>query len=150
MAGNWLLRLVPRTPQGDFSYIVLEIDPADPAVGVAPLKIPSFCPAVRSFHAVATPPTVSTTKPNLKETYDLEFVQNLPEAIRRFSPSVVPPPDSPYSAEGAARPAGNRLRRARKQAELHRLLHGVDHVGALGQEDDDVRVRRLGLDDRCN
>ncbi len=27
-AGNWLLRLVPRTPQGDFSYIVLEVDPA--------------------------------------------------------------------------------------------------------------------------
>jgi len=26
--GNWLLRLVPRTPQGDFSHIVLEIDPA--------------------------------------------------------------------------------------------------------------------------
>jgi len=25
--GNWLLRLVPRTPQGDFAYIVLEIDP---------------------------------------------------------------------------------------------------------------------------
>jgi outer membrane lipoprotein carrier protein len=28
VAGNWMLRLVPRTPQGDFSYIVLEIDPA--------------------------------------------------------------------------------------------------------------------------
>ncbi len=27
-AGNWMLRLVPRTPQGDFSHIVLEIDPA--------------------------------------------------------------------------------------------------------------------------
>lgn len=27
-AGNWLLRLIPRTPQGDFSHIVLEIDPS--------------------------------------------------------------------------------------------------------------------------
>lgn len=27
-AGNWMLRLTPHTPQGDFSYIVLEIDPA--------------------------------------------------------------------------------------------------------------------------
>jgi len=26
--GNGLLRLVPRTPQGDFSHIVLEVDPA--------------------------------------------------------------------------------------------------------------------------
>ncbi len=25
--GNWMLRLVPRTPQGDFSHIVLEVDP---------------------------------------------------------------------------------------------------------------------------
>ncbi|MFB3904861.1 MAG: outer membrane lipoprotein chaperone LolA [Acidobacteriota bacterium] len=27
-AGHWLLRLAPRTPQGDFSHIVLEADPA--------------------------------------------------------------------------------------------------------------------------
>jgi len=26
--GNWLLRLAPRTPQGDFSHILLEVNPA--------------------------------------------------------------------------------------------------------------------------
>ena len=33
---------------------------------------------IEEVRVVETPPTVSTTKPNLKETYDLEFVQNLP------------------------------------------------------------------------
>jgi hypothetical protein len=33
---------------------------------------------IEEVKVVETPPTVSTTKPNLKETYDLDFVQNLP------------------------------------------------------------------------
>jgi hypothetical protein len=34
--------------------------------------------SIEEVRVVETPPTLSTTKPNLKETYDLEFVQNLP------------------------------------------------------------------------
>jgi hypothetical protein len=33
---------------------------------------------IEEVKVVETPPTLSTTKPNLKETYDLDFVQNLP------------------------------------------------------------------------
>ena len=32
------------------------------------------------------------------------------------------------------------------EPELNRLLQGVQHVVALGEEDDDVRVGRLRLD----
>lgn len=73
--GNWMLRLVPRTPQGDFSYIVLEIDPATAIISRLTVVEPLGARNEYVFSEIAENQKVSDKVFKLRLPSDVEVVE---------------------------------------------------------------------------